>query len=285
MSRYVSGSWSPPVIAPGAEALEVAGGLELDTRAGVTTATCTLCGDWETGLSLDMRLWANGHASTAHDARRPAVLGLDPSLTSAGVALVARHPDGVGGELLTWPMMTVHLGQPGKDGASYADRNTRIVKLVREHVTIIDRCRAAGAHIRLAVIEGPIYGMTGGHAFDRAALFWGIYAALANRGIPVAVVTPSHREAFITGKSGHSTPTKERKALVLDEIRKLWAFPKAQSGSEISLDPDRKIVNNDEADALGLATMGAMGLKWPMPFRLLRRHIENVAKVTWPEVV
>lgn len=283
MSRVVIGSWSPPVIAPGAEELALAGGLTLDTRAGVTTATCGLCGEWDSGETAAMRLWANGHAASAHDARRPAVIGFDPSLTSAGVALVSRKPNGAGGELLTWPQLTAHLGRPGKDGASYAERNTRIVKLVREHVTIIDRCRDAGAHIRLGVIEGPIYGMTGGHAFDRSAVFWGIYAALANRGIPVAVVTPSHRESFITGLTGHKERTADRKARVLEDMQKLWSFPAATAGSDISRDTARKIVNADEADALGLATMGAMSLKWPMPFRLLRRHVENVAKVSWPE--
>lgn len=223
-----------------------------------------------------MRVWAREHAREVHDAARPSVLGLDPSLTSAGIALLTRDETGT-----AWPTLTAHMGQPGRDGASYDDRNTRIVKQVRDHVRVIDACRSAGADIRLAVIEGPIYGMTGGHAFDRAALWWGLYSALANRRIPIAVVTPSHREKFITGVTGHAQKTAERKQRVLDEMRALWAFP---NGPEICRDPLRKIVNADEADALGMASMGVLALKWPVPFRPRRRHVENVALVDWPKV-
>ena len=278
MSRVVIGSWSAPVIAPGAEALDLAGGIELDTRAGTTTVTCRQCSDWEAGDPAAMRAWANEHATEAHQARRPCVLALDPSLTSAGIALLARHPANIGGG--TWPELTAHIGRPGHDGATYLERNNRIVQQVRGITRIVDDCRRNGADIRLAVIEGPIYGMTGGHAFDRAAVWWSLHAMLTNRRIPVAVVTPSHREKFITGVTGHKQATRERKARVVDEMRALWSFP---NGTEITRDPLRKIVNDDEADALGMATMGAMALNWPVPFRPRRRHVENVALVQWPE--
>ena len=38
------------------------------------------------------------------------------------------------------------------------------------------------------------------------------------------------------------------------------------------------------ADALGLADMGVVQLGWPTPWRKGRRHVENVALTTWPEV-
>lgn len=51
-----------------------------------------------------------------------------------------------------------------------------------------------------------------------------------------------------------------------------------------SPDEPRRIPNHDVADALGLATAGAIHLGWRMPFRLRRCHVENVALVTWPEI-
>ena len=279
MSRVVLGSWAPPAIAPGAAAFEAAGGIDLETRGGYTTATCRLCGEWEGGEPAAMRAWSREHAAEVHAARRPAVLGLDPSLTSAGVALLVRRPAGAGGD--TWPELTAHIGRPGHDGATYAERNTRLVQQVRGLARIVDACTSAGADIRLAVIEGPAYGMTSGHAYDRAALWWSLYAAVSSRRIPIAVVTPSHREKFITGTTGHAMKTAERKQRVLEEMRALWSFP---NGTEICRDPNRKIVNADEADALGMATMGALALNWPVPFRPRRRHVENVALVDWPGV-
>jgi Holliday junction resolvasome RuvABC endonuclease subunit len=274
MSRVVVGSWNPPIIAPGAEALEVAGGIELDTRGGSTSATCGQCAEWNSGEPAEMRAWARSHALTAHDANRPSVLGLDPSLTSFGIAVISQQV--VGGAM---PTVTAHVGETGKRTATYAERNKRLVRQVRAVAHVVDRCRAVGADFRLAVIEGPIYGMTDGSAYDRAALWWSVYSAVSSRGIPIAVVTPSHREKFITGVTGHKMETRERKQRVLDEMRALWSFP---NGTEHCRDPERKIVNNDEADALGLASMGALAIRMAVPFMPRRRHVENVALVTWP---
>ncbi|WP_043197374.1 hypothetical protein, partial [Streptomyces sp. NRRL WC-3725] len=105
---------------------------------------------------------------------RPLVIGIDPSLTSTGIA-----------------------------GADWADAlrpkrltgHRRFGWLLAE---IKDRIKAAD----MVVIEGPAYGqqLQAGH-HERAGLWWGITHALWTRGIPYAVATPHSRAIYATGRA------------------------------------------------------------------------------------
>lgn len=64
---------------------------------------------------------------------------------------------------------------------------------------------------------------------------------------------------------------KARKARVLAAVREMW--------------PDETIRNDDEADALALATIGAHHLGWPLPFETKERHTTGLQAVEWPEGV
>lgn len=194
----------------------------------------------------------------------PAVLGIDSSLTRAGVALLARDPD------TTRIARLADIGYSLPDSASYAERNERIeaqaggILRIVKHASIDHDLR-----IDLAVFEGPLYGMkTLPSYFDRSILWGALYSLIHHMGIPIAVVSPSTREKFITGVG-----SKGNKPLVLKEMRAAW-----------SPDNPHRIENHDQADALGLATAGAIHLGWKMPFRLRRCHVENVATITWPEI-
>jgi Holliday junction resolvasome RuvABC endonuclease subunit len=189
------------------------------------------------------------------------VLGIDPSLTRAGVAAIANTADGAELGALA------DVGHAGSDADGYPQRRTRIRAQVHSLIRIIDQLRA-GHDVELAVIEGPMYGMkTLPSYFDRAVLWGALCDWLDHQHIPIAVVPPATREKFITGIG-----SKGDKPRVLAEMRALW-----------SPGEPRRIPNHDVADALGLATAGAIHLGWPMPFRLRRRHIENVALITWPQ--
>ena len=177
------------------------------------------------------------------------VCGLDPSLTSAGVAILR---DG-------WPIHVSTHGLKGHDGASYQSRNRRVRWTCRQ---ILD---AVAEHAPdLVMIEGPSYGSKFGAAFDRAGLWHGLYAALDAKRIPVGVVAPKTRATWATGNGNADKPA------VLAVVRHWW--PTWPLG-------DR---DYDKADALVLAAIGAHHLGDPMPFDTKPRHTTGLEKVQWP---
>lgn len=261
-----------PAIAPGAAELAAAGGIAI----GDSDATCNLCGAWDEASRSPLARWARRHATEAHDALRPSVVGLDLSLTRAGIAVVTRDP--ANGAF--WPSLLTHVGETGSAEAKWDDRCDRLVRQLTAVVGTIDAARRGGADIRLGVIEGPSYG----HAklpgyYDRAGLWWPVYAALRKRGIAVAVVTPDHRGKFICGVKPPSGDAGKR--LVLDETRARWSSSRTAA---VVPDAARLIANHDQADALGLCEAGVLGAGGKVPWQVRRRHVENVALTEWPEV-
>ncbi|WP_061000132.1 hypothetical protein [Mycolicibacterium mucogenicum] len=256
-------------IAPGAAAFDAAGGI---TTTEASSAKCEQCGEWNDGSPRELAQWARHHARDAHDARRPSVLGLDLSLTRAGIAVSSLDP----ARQQFWPSLLTHIGAAGSDDATWDERCERLVRQLRGVIGYVDSAIAAGADIRFAAIEGPAYGMAMMPSYyDRAGLHWSVYAALRARRIPIVIVNPMHRALFACGVKPPSGDAGKR--LVLGETRIRWTG---------YLDnPNRFIANHDQADALGLCEMGVLGQKWPVPWDIRRRHIENVAAVgTWPAV-
>jgi hypothetical protein len=269
-------------IAPGAYAFREAGGVSTDLPHGGPrgTSTCGLCNEWD-DVTDQGREFTRRHM-LAHDAIRPSVLGLDPSLRRAGLAIVSQHPAGK-----WWPSYLTHRGEDGKATATYQDRGRRLVRQARALMGSVDAARIGGADIRLGVIEGPIPGMTSGHAFDRGGLWWALYTGLMSRSIPIAVVTPAHREKFIAGvslrpnaRTGLTTP--EAKKRILEETQARWRNLRDHPPAGVTvLEP----ANHDQADALGLADMGVLHLdEAGVPWRPRRRHVENRALVEWPQL-
>jgi hypothetical protein len=190
------------------------------------------------------------------------VVGLDLSLTSAGIAVLV---DGR-------PKTITHVGHGGKNGASYAQRSRRVVSQCRAVMRIVEATVGSTMgmviegtplwpRLDLAVIEGPSYGSEYGDAFDRAGLWHGVYAALAAKRIPIAVIAPPSLKLWFTGAGDAS------KLRMLDTARGMFREP---------------ISTNDEADAIALATAGAHWLGDPIPFEPSERQLGALTKVEWP---
>jgi Holliday junction resolvasome RuvABC endonuclease subunit len=175
------------------------------------------------------------------------VCGIDPSLTSAGVAVLQ---DGK-------PVHVSHHGYSGHNGASWQSRSRRVRWTCGQILGAI-----ADHAIDLVMIEGPAYASQHGSQFDRAGLWHGLYAALDAKRIPVGVVAPKTRAMWATGNGNAD------KTAVLTAVAEWW--------------PAQPIAGHDEADALILAAIGAYHLGEPMPFEIKARHTTGLEKVQWP---
>lgn len=183
------------------------------------------------------------------------IVGLDPSLTAAGIVVLV---DGV-------PKVITHVGHTGRDGANWRQRSRRVrgqcVAIVNALAAKIDL-----ASIDLVMIEGPEAFDKYGHAFDRGGLWHGLYGAFDRKGlcVPIAVVNPQTLKLWFTGNGAASKPDMTNAAM-------------ARYREPIS--------TNDEADAIALCTAGAYHLGDPIPFQPNERQIEALTKVDWPEAV
>lgn len=178
-----------------------------------------------------------------------AIVGLDPSLVSCGIATLDAD-----GSARAWS-----VGHTGRSGASHADRSDRIVAQTRLVLGKIPR----GAE--LVVIEDIPVGIKTLPSFvDRCALWFGLYSSLRARETPLAVVNPATRAKWATG-SGRAD-----KGAVLAAVRADW--------------PEVRIANDNDADALTLAAMGALQLGYPLPFEIRNRHHAGIEVVAWPEI-
>lgn len=164
----------------------------------------------------------------------PAVVGLDYSLTSSGVALSAP--------------LRVTLIQPSEKGHPRLHQ----LKMSLRHLV-----RGSA----LAVVESASYRSTSS-TFHQLAGGWHILThELWELGIPYAEVAPSTLKAYATD-DGHADKPK-----MVAAARR--AFPRTP------------VVNDDAADALFLAAMGAEYLGHPL-FRSPRTSALD--SVSWPRV-
>lgn len=181
------------------------------------------------------------------------VIGIDPSLTSAGIAVLI---DGN-------PVLLTSVGHAGHDGASWIDRKNRVKSqaLAIAHIVIARRPD-------LVVIEGPLVaGPNTGLALDRYALFLcGLVDQFDSAGLPMAVVHQATRATWATGK-GHSKRKPDVFAAILAEWPG-WVT--------------RHVRNDDIGDALILASMGAVHLGDPLPIAVPDWRRNGLDSVHWP---
>ncbi|MFJ5675015.1 hypothetical protein [Streptomyces sp. NPDC093097] len=181
-------------------------------------------------------------ATTAAGPRpRYRVAGLDISLTGTGIATL-------GG--------TTRVPTRGRRRDSIADRHARLAYIttrVMDEVGTVD----------LACVEGPSHASMGqaGH-HDLSGLWWRVVGALVDREIPVAVIPPTSRAKYATGK-GNS-----RKAVVLDAARRRYGAI---------------LPSDDEADALILRAMGLHHLGQPLA-EVPDGHRAALAGCRWPDL-
>lgn len=173
------------------------------------------------------------------------VVGIDLSLASTGLAAV--NPE-TGGH--------VDRVQTSPSGQSLIARRERLR-------TIRDATRSWTALADLVVLEGLAYASRSPHATERAGLWWMVADGLIGDHVPVAVVPPTTRARYATGKGNAS------KDQVLAAVVRRY--------------PDVDVSGNDDADALTLAAMGARWLGHPIePAALPLTHTDAIAKAAWP---
>lgn len=175
------------------------------------------------------------------------VVGLDLSLTSTGVAVVTdRGRVAVG-----------RVRSEGKRSDSIRARSERLDSIACE---VFAQARLAN----LVVVERQI-GQSTGSTHDRSGLWWQVVGELCRVPVPVVAVVPQHMKIYLTGRG-----TKVGKDETLAAAIKRY-------GHLVDLS------NNDEAEALGLAAMGARHLGFPLEARrsLPQTHLRAMHQVDW----
>jgi len=174
------------------------------------------------------------------------VAGIDPSLTATGVAVL--DTDGP-----VWAVGTVKSTPP--KNADAAAQLTRIQLLVRSV-----ELRLLEHPLDLAVIEAPAFSKNNGMAHERAGLWWMLFQMLMEQGCRVLVVKPNVRAKYATGKGNAG------KDEVMLAVSRRYA--------------DCLISNNNEADAVVLAAMGARHGGDPVESQLPQLHQAAMRTVT-----
>ncbi|GAC70820.1 hypothetical protein [Gordonia soli] len=186
------------------------------------------------------------------------IVGLDPSLTSCGIAILGRDGD---------ETVVRKLRSPGHRSVNAKDWRERWHRVVTQSRFVL---QALPSDIDLVVVEDmPSHQKPQPALGDRWALWFGLCTELDARGIPVAVCNPATREKWATGKVVRGLSDDVRKARVTTAVREQW--------------PGVQVANHDCADALTLAAMGALKLGWTLPFEIKDRHHEGLTHVAWPK--
>lgn len=188
------------------------------------------------------------------------ILGIDPSMTSTGVAIIKVSGTGV----------TAHTHRVESKPPKRARGDKTPVTLIERHHRLELIAEAAtcwpvpfALDVVMAIIEGPSYSSAGAGTWDRAWLWGTVVAKLHARDIPVVLIPPSTRAKWATGSGAAG------KSPVGVHMSRMWP----------DIDPG---ITDDEWDALALASMGAQHIGWLATD--LARHREQLDRITWPEM-
>lgn len=187
------------------------------------------------------------------------VVGIDLSLTGAGVATIDAHPSVDGGTIGTNVVLRRFTTRPA--GQALDARGVRLRGLATDLIAL---CH----HANLVVIEAPTYGYANapsGSLHDRAGAWWLTIATLTARGTPCVEVSPTTLKCYALGKGSGKGVTKD--AVFAATVRRYQHHVLVNS--------------NDEADALVLAAMGARNLGSPID-NLPQQHTRAMSAVDWP---
>ena len=180
------------------------------------------------------------------------IAGIDPSLTSTGVAVI-RSPERV-------ETATVTSKPPAAGTETVRTRVERMEKIAAKILELIDDADVVG-------IESPAYGMrNAGKVHDRSGLWWWVVGQLEARGVPIVEVTPPSRMMYATGKGNAG------KDLVL--VTAAATYKQAE------------ITGNDVADAVVIAAMVSRLAGQPIELREpARAKMRALAKVQVSEAL
>lgn len=190
-------------------------------------------------------------------------VGLDPSLTSTGLALSFLSPAPEVGHRIP----EVHRIQTsprdfetGRDakGARTSTWRDRYMRLEN----IADRVALRVPEGSLVLMEAPSYGSTSTSAHDRAGLWWLLYEALAvTQGCRVVPVSPSQRMMYATG-----TGRADKDAVLAAVVKRYTPL-------------EFDVTGNDVADAVVFAAMAARMDGRPFDGDLPATHLRAMDKL------
>jgi Holliday junction resolvasome RuvABC endonuclease subunit len=183
------------------------------------------------------------------------IVGIDPSLSATGLAVIRVFGDG-----RETTIECQSIESKSIPNAGYPETLGRLRALAAR----ILRAAKAGAEEGdgfVIVMEGPVFGQATGQYHTRAGLFWLLYHLLEKIGFLV-IVEPTKLKRYVTGKGN------AKKDLVFgDVIRNYGAL----------------VLDNNQADALGLAAMAARELGSPVEKSVHKVTPAALEGVRWPE--
>jgi crossover junction endodeoxyribonuclease RuvC len=173
------------------------------------------------------------------------VIGVDLSLSATGLAAI----DNTAGAVA----VDTRVIKTKPDDGTLQDRHRRLEAIASGVI-------AFAKEADLVVIESPSYSSGGRGTWDRAGLWWWVVSVLVLVGRPIVEIAPKTRAKWATdnGNAG--------KNAVSVAIGRLW--------------PDVELRDDNESDALVLATIGAQFLRISVPVKSW--HSEALKKVVWP---
>lgn len=187
------------------------------------------------------------------------VAGFDPSLTAFGCALLTLPSPDEPSERVRMTGAHAHTWKT----TPRQGKHERFQRLLTE-------VASATAGADLVVIEGLAYGAKGSAVLDLAGLHWLVRQWLWAHHHDYAVIPPSLRAKWLTGKG--NAPKDECLAAAIKRF------------------PDCDVRDNNQADALTLAAMGAEHLGVPLvPMPADRRELlytnnrKGQPQIGWPE--
>ena len=174
------------------------------------------------------------------------IIGIDPSLTATGIALIdTNYPDHIHTETI----------RSAKTGNTIPHRLTRFGTVAD---TLLDTIPTHPAPDH-AIIEGPAYAAHGAGTWDRAGMWWNIARILHRLDIPTIEVPPATRCQYATGRGN-----ADKDVVMISTVRRY---------------PTADITNNNEADALILAAIGARLHGHPID-DIPKANLRSLAKLT-----
>lgn len=176
------------------------------------------------------------------------VMGIDPSLTSTGLALV------VDGQIAATDCV-----KSSPTGDTPAEVVGRILAVADGVIEV-----ALDYHPDIVVIESASFASKFGKPHERAGLYWFLVGNFIGMGVRVVTVAPQSRAKYGTGKGN------AKKADVYAAVKATYQ-PLTTA----------RISNNDIADAVLLASMGSRVLGFPVePETPSEAHLASLTALT-----
>lgn len=178
----------------------------------------------------------------------------DTSLTNTGLALVETLAADAAPR---WEVGTI---KPRKNKGLSGElaEYVRMTDMVSDMAEFFANARGYG-RMDLAVIEAPAYSRSEGKAHERGGLWWLTYGMMLRQSVPVLVVKPNLRAKYATGNGLAS-----KDEVMLAASRRYADVP---------------MRNNNEADAVLLAVMGARWLGSPID-SVPKTHLDAMKTLT-----